>query len=252
MNRIVEGWDRTYSAGRGCMWYPDEGLVRFIARFLKMRVSVDKFEVKRKVGRVIDVGCGNGRHVVLFAEQGFDVWGTDPSSRAITYTRDWLIKRDLNATLNVCDGEQLPYAGEFFDVAVCFGVLDHVRFYKAKKIMREIHRVLSPKGLFYVSLRSFEDVEAPGNHDNTCVLDSGYEEGLIQHFFDKSEVCELLRGFEVLDVEVHDERFPAFLGKDKSFNQTSKGVKDPIDLKQPFTWSKYSRWHLGCRKKEVR
>lgn len=243
-------WDGIYEASHGLLWYPDEGVIRFIARFLRIREGLTKWIVKRKVGLLLDLGCGNGRHVALFAEQGFHVCGCDVSERAIDLAREWLRSRRLKAQLDVCEGDDLPYQDESFDLVLCFGVMDHVPIEKANGIMKEIRRVLVPNGLVYVSLRSTFDVEVPDNASHTLVLNSGYEKGLVQHFFDQSEIAVLLRGFRVLDVELHEEKFPLFLGKDKNSKQTSEGIFGVIDLTRNFGWSRYSRWHVVCAKEE--
>lgn len=38
---------------------------------------------ENNVSRILDIGCGTGRHTVFFAERGFDVYGFDFSLYAI-------------------------------------------------------------------------------------------------------------------------------------------------------------------------
>lgn len=67
-------WDKVYSKRNfGEALLPREGVVRFSARYLKRRVGVNSYGIKRRIKRVIDVGCGNGRHVKFFAEEGYSV-----------------------------------------------------------------------------------------------------------------------------------------------------------------------------------
>jgi len=247
-----EEWNELYSKKFGGSWYPNEGIVRFTARFLKRRNGIDAYEEKRKINRLLDAGCGNGRHVIFFAEQGFNTYGIDISKEGVEIASAWLNKRGLDANLNVGDIEKMPYENEFFDAIVSFGVLDHITFSKAKAAMNEIKRVLAPKGYVYLTLRSTEDSEfdrgeAAGR--NTFVLQEGYEKGIIQHFFDIEEIKELFEGFKIFDIEVYEERFPELYTVDKAFLQSSTGMKKYIDLSKPIELNKkYSRWYIAAEK----
>ena len=58
----------------------------------------------------LDLGCGIGRHTVLFAENGFNVSGFDISKEGIRKTKEWLKNLDLKAALKVGDMLELPYS----------------------------------------------------------------------------------------------------------------------------------------------
>jgi SAM-dependent methyltransferase len=250
---MEEKWEKVYTKRFNGMWYPCEGFVKFSARYLQRRVGIEVFDIKRKVDRILDVGCGVGRHIVFFAEQGFDVYGVDISKEAIEIANAWLAKKGLKADLRVGDIEKLPFDDEIFDVVVSHGVLDHIPFSKAKKAMEEIKRVLAPKGggVGYITLRSTEDSECGRGEKvgkNTFVLQEGYEKGIIQHFFDLEEIKELFKGFNVFDIELYEEKFPAVYSVDKSFLQSSKGIKKYIDLSNPDLSLKSSRWYIAAEK----
>ena len=105
----MQNWDKVYSKKFGGTWYPNEGVVRFAARYLKRRVGINVYEKKKKLKRILDAGCGNGRHVVFFATQGYDVYGFDISKEAIKIAKAWLIKEKLKAHLQVSDIEKLNF-----------------------------------------------------------------------------------------------------------------------------------------------
>jgi len=249
----LEGkWDKVYSEIFGGQWYPGEGVVRFSSRFLQRRTGIDVYDKKREVGRVLDAGCGNGRHIVFLAEQGLDAWGIDISEKAIEIANAWISKRGLNAHLNVCDITQLPFEKGYFDAAISFGVLDHIPFSEAKTAIAEIRRVLADDGYLYITLRATEDTEYGRGEQaekNTYVLQEGYEKGLIQHFFDMGEINELLDGFKIFDIERYDQRFPDVYTVDKAFLQSSKGIKKYFDITKPLGFNlQYSRWHIVAEK----
>ena len=249
---MKKNWDKVYTTAFGGNWYPDEGIVRFTARYLQRRLGIDVWNVKRKVNRLLDDGCGNGRHVVLFAEQGFDVYGIDISPEAVQIAEAWLAKKGLKAHLETASVTKLPFADRYFDVVTSFGVLDHIKFSEAKEAAAEFKRVLVPSGYLYITLRSVEDSECGRGKEvdkNTFVLQEGYEKGIIQHFFDQKEIEELLKGFRIFDIECYEEKFTDVYTLDKSFLQSSKAEKRFIDISKPVNLNlKSSRWHITAEK----
>ena len=214
MNRqsseIAQQWDQVYESKFNTVWYPNEDVVRFCARLIQKNLSYDTYEVKRDVEHVLDLGCGNGRHVVFFAHQGFMVSGIDISAKAIEWAKDWCNREGLDADLRVADIKRLPFEDYSFDVVVSHGVLDHVTMEDARYSVGEVWRVLKPTGLFYCDLRSVEDFESGSGKQvapNTFVIMDGFEEGLIQHFFTLDEVYALFDSlFRIIYFETNDHR----------------------------------------------
>jgi len=247
---MEEKWADVYTKRFGGMWYPSEGCVKFSSRYLKRRVGIDVYDAKRSTGRILDAGCGIGRHVMFFAEQGFDVCGVDISKDGLEIANAWLAKKGLKADLRVGDIGKLPFDDGYFDVAISYGVLDHVPFSEAKSAINEIKRVLTPDGYLYITLRSTEDAEFGRGDEvdhNTFVLQEGYEKGIIQHFFDLEDIKELFEGLKIFDMELYEERFSSVFTVDKAYLQSSKGGRGHIDLEKPVNMNqKYSRWHISA------
>lgn len=99
-----------------------------------------------QVRRVLDLGCGHGRHVVMLAEQGYEVSGIDISDVAIGVARDWVAQMGLRADLRTGTATTLPYGEGVFDLVISHGVLDHIYYEESQQAVREIHRVLKPMG----------------------------------------------------------------------------------------------------------
>lgn len=244
-------WNEVYGKRLAGMWYPDEGVVRFVARYLSRRIGVDSYENKRSTERILDAGCGLGRHIVFLAEQRFNVYGIDQSTQALRMANAWLEKRGLKAGLSVGDVTRLPFRDKSFDAVISCGVMDHLRPPQASDAVEEVSRILDDGGYLYLTLRSVEDCEYGRGEKvghNTFILEKGYERGLAQHFFTREEVSELLGRFRLFDIECHDERFPSSFGVDKAYLQTSKGLKGHVDLSSLDLNMKYSRWHIAAEK----
>jgi SAM-dependent methyltransferase len=108
--------------------------------------------------RVLDVGCGSGRHVAAaYRLQGAMVFGVDPCRADLDAARDRLRLHDrLGAhgggrwSLGAADARALPCADDAFDLVICSEVLEHVR--EDRQAVAEITRVLRPGGVLAVSV----------------------------------------------------------------------------------------------------
>jgi ubiquinone/menaquinone biosynthesis C-methylase UbiE len=118
--------------------------------------------------RVLDAGCGDGRNLISFLQQGFDCHGVDSEPEAIALIRQTAARLapDLPATnFVVADVAHLPYPDEYMPAVICSAVLhfaeDETQF---RSMVDEMWRVLAPKGLFFARLASnigMEDLVGP-------------------------------------------------------------------------------------------
>ena len=77
--------------------------------------------------RVLDVGCGPGRHALSLARRGFDVLGVDHSAEFVRLAREAAVADGVSATFEELDVRELERPGEF-DATIClcqggFGLL---------------------------------------------------------------------------------------------------------------------------------
>jgi SAM-dependent methyltransferase len=108
--------------------------------------------------RVLDVGCGSGRHLTAaYRLPRAVVVGLDPALAELRAARerlrlhDRLVKHsDVRWALCAADGLNLPFGDERFDLAVCAEVLEHVP--DPAHAAAELLRVLRPGGHLVVSV----------------------------------------------------------------------------------------------------
>jgi len=158
----------------------------------------------RGMRKVLDVGCGGGRHLLYLAKQGFVVYGTDRSATGLTISRERLEKEGLKAVLRQCDMTEVPFPDEFFDAVLSTQVLHHNRLENVGKAVGEIRRTLKEGGLFFTNLLGKGDhKESKGKkiEPGTYICDSGIEAGMPHHFFTRQEVETLLEGFEIMSLK---------------------------------------------------
>jgi SAM-dependent methyltransferase len=155
--------------------------------------------LQRERGRVLELGCGNGNNLLLFAEFGWEVTGVDCSSGALA---DASHNLDGAGTLIGCDLTRdfpVPEAA-IFDAILLPNVVYYLPRRDFLRILRECRKRLRPGGLMFLSTRVKEDwrwgrgteVE-PGGFRLEC-RETG-EFGLLNVFYDSDEVAELIRTY---------------------------------------------------------
>jgi 2-polyprenyl-3-methyl-5-hydroxy-6-metoxy-1,4-benzoquinol methylase len=93
------------------------------------------------LGRVLDVGCGNGKLLDALSRRSSELTGIDASAAAIELAR----KRVPKANLMVADVQHtLPFSDAAFDIVFMLDVLEHLQ--SPVRAVSEAGRVLRPGG----------------------------------------------------------------------------------------------------------
>ena len=140
-------WEHLHSQPRFRPKYPTELIVQFVFRSFKRDGSQ----------KVLDLGCGAGRHVVFMARENIAAYGVDLSSEGIEYAKKSLDEQGLSAILKQGSVSEIPFEDELFDGIICYGVLYYCKIEEIKKAINEIKRVLKVGGKGLVVVRSTED-----------------------------------------------------------------------------------------------
>ncbi|WP_417668094.1 class I SAM-dependent methyltransferase [Roseibium sp.] len=208
----AERWNDAYRRGDNFLFYPNEEVIRFFARKVAKRVGPTEIAFRNGFGpqtRVLDFGCGIGRHVKFSLDLGLKACGVDLSEHAIAVGRQWLRDCghcDVEELLIQGEGGALPCENASFDVAISHGVLDSMPFAIALECILEISRVLKPGSLFYLDLISNDDSDLEPGFNSELVVEKQHEIGTIQSYFDGPKIDELLgASFELIE-KVHVQR----------------------------------------------
>ena len=137
-----EIWEKLYQQGWGGAW-PREEVVRWAVRCCSDRTA-------RKDKRVLDVGCGNGRHLWMLAVEGFRVVGFDASPSAVRMCRQLVVREDLAARTEIIEGglEVLDQLSDGFDMALDSTTLCCVRSGERRMALSRIASLLTTEGSF--------------------------------------------------------------------------------------------------------
>jgi SAM-dependent methyltransferase len=111
-------------------------------------------------GRVLDVGCGTGEHVLMAADAGCEAVGIDIASSAIRLARAKASERGISARFIVGDARNLASLGEQFDVVLDCGLFHVFDDADRAPFVASLASVIRPGGEYF--MLCFSENEPPG------------------------------------------------------------------------------------------
>ncbi len=226
-------------------WFRELDRRVFDPRVLRLTVGADPRPFSRFVDfgslrgkHVLEVGCGSGFAVQLFAEAGAEVTALDLTNWAVETTRARLAAFGLEANVRPGDGERLEFADDSFDLVFSWGVIHHSA--DMDRALRELVRVLKPGGgvvlmvyhrrsLFYGFYKALEHTQPlaqrVGLHFEGAR--TGEVRGLVVRHFARAELRAKLEavGLEVVRIQPY--------GQDSELLPLPRRVRVPITDRLP-------------------
>lgn len=164
--------------------------------------AIEEFR-RQGCGRVLDLGCGTGRHTVCLVDAGFEVHACDGSAEAVALARRVLPE----VRFEVCDMTALPYEDGCFDALVCHQVIQHGRMADIERAVAEMQRVLKTGGRLALTVVSTEHPKARTGREiepNTRIDTDSVDGAIPHHFFTDGELRRLLDRCEIARIEHFD------------------------------------------------
>ncbi|MHB8904228.1 MAG: class I SAM-dependent methyltransferase [Patescibacteria group bacterium] len=198
----IEYWENEFR----CNWKNGSYANNHFLKFLK--------NYKDQIGpKVLDLGSGDGRHLILLAQLGYNVTGLELTESGINNTRCRLKNRGLTAELIQASFHEIPYENESFETVISTQALHYNNWVGVLQSFSEISRVLRPRGLFFFRARSDkgawrETDERIPDYGITRIETRGENKFVVMvHDFTLSEIAELAdkKNFDVLGIPIDED-----------------------------------------------
>lgn len=198
-------YNSTYSSVHNAnIWLSGEK-TEYFAEYKAEQISSFYESYKRKLSlKILDIGCGLG-NIEKYLTQDFShssIWGIDVSEKCILEAEK---KKYPNCEFKVYDGRSIPFSDNKFDLILLACVLHHVPSLLRNNLIKEIKRVLNPKGIIFIFEHNLLN-PLTRYTVKSCEFDAQAE------FLSRSEVIKLLNqeGISILKKK-YIVFFPRFL-----------------------------------------
>ncbi|WP_295653721.1 class I SAM-dependent methyltransferase [uncultured Mucilaginibacter sp.] len=115
------------------------------------------------VKTVLDAGCGGGRNLVYFLQNGYEVWGIDPNREALEAVKElsqMLAPENPTSNFIMAPSENLPFEDSYFDLVISSAVLHFAQSQTHfDAMLQSMWRVLKPGGYLFARLASDIGIE---------------------------------------------------------------------------------------------
>lgn len=208
---------------------------------------IEKEINNNKKARLLDIGCGTGRHTIELSKRGYTITGIDLSDSLLKRAKEKAIEQNLQIVFQKHDARELPFQNEFdLVIMLCEGAFplmetDEMNF----QILRNAANALTPKGkLIFTTLNglfplfhSVKDFLSSGtgegnatysnhsfdlmtfrDHNTTFVVDDfGNKKEMVcnERYYVPSEITWLLKSLDFQIVDIFGAKLGAFSQTDK-------------------------------------
>ena len=191
----VRDWDRIYRV---------RGDLRF-AVLPKIRKAARDFKASN-YKKILDLGCGTGKHSIFLAKQGFLVYATDMSPAGIDIAKKKAESQGLkNIHFKQHGMRSITFTNGFFDALICTWSIYHGTLNEIRKTIGEIYRVFRPGGTVITDFLSVTTESYGLGREierDTFIGDKDQEEDVPHHYTTKEEIHRLFAEFCQLGVRL--------------------------------------------------
>ena len=158
--------------------------------------------LKHKKGRVLDLGCGTGRHFI--EQEGLKFYGTDFSQQMLELAKKKAADKGIDVELKHSGADNIPYKDCFFDYVIYIAVLHCIMSKeKRKESLKEIFRVLKPHGEVFIAVMGINSPRAKNKGDVIIPWTrDGKRYERYYYIYDKDELIRVVKsaGFKILKI----------------------------------------------------
>ncbi|MFC1621902.1 class I SAM-dependent methyltransferase [Patescibacteria group bacterium] len=160
----------------------------------------------KRGGKLLDVGCGDGKVLELFDNGNWKLYGIEPYGKP----------KNARATIHHVPFENTKLPDDTFDVITLWHVFEHI--INPNLVLRELNRILKKNGLLFLSIPNVESFSAKLFKNNWFAL---YPPVHIFHY-SIDTIAKVLEksGFEVKKVDKFSWEYTPFVILQSLLNST--------------------------------
>lgn len=152
-------------------------------------------------GRLLDIGCGEGRHAIVASGLGFKVTAVDYEPLALERARRLAKEKGAgDIVFRIADILHLQASATVFDIVLDYGCLHHQRKADWPDYKASVLNMLSHDGFYILSVFSPNFPIFRGSPKNWHIAQGAY-----RRYFTRGDILELFgREFEALEMIEED------------------------------------------------
>ncbi len=157
--------------------------------------------LKKQKGKILDIGCGSGRHFI----KGKTIYGVDSSEKMLKLAENKAKKLKIKLNLKKTSADNLPFEDSFFDSALFIATLHCINDEKKReKALKELYRVLKSGGEAIISVWSREHERVKNKPKEAFIPWTINRKKYLRYYYlyDKKELENLLKktGFRITKI----------------------------------------------------
>jgi len=222
-------WNKSYSKNENLLLYPHEEVIRFTNKYINKRIDISRFENSfSEKPKIIDFGCGAGRHVLYFAQNHLYPIGIDISDVALEKAHELLsynkISKNEYELRSVIDFEENIHK-DSIDYAIAHGSLDSMPTSDAITYSNDIFNLLKNHGLFFVEVINnyFIPKSQKEVGDLEFLVQDEFENNTIQNYYDEKKILKVFEKFKIVHSKIIKYQ-NTNLGYDTSFDNIALNI----------------------------
>ena len=138
-----------YGGGKGKF---SEGIEKVLDQFTKQRVTRLN-QYMNKPGKVLDLGCGNGRFLLFMQQLGHEIYGVEMAGGSAERAR-----RVAGLSLKVGLLEPDDFASNTFDAITLYHVFEHLT--EPRKYLDIISKIIKPGGYVVIAFPNIDSFQS--------------------------------------------------------------------------------------------
>ena len=191
--KTAQLWDKVHQSNVYHSEYPSDNAQAFLRNHVRITEGAK---------RILDHGCGTGRHALLFNNAGLEVYAIDSSENALSQLRS----KDAFNKINIQYSEysNLPFDNDYFDYVFSEGVLYYGDEQSFISGLSEIYRCLKPNGVVRIYTKTDRDYwvtygEALGN-DTYRANNHAFENEMLIYCASHKKIIEHMERFTTMTI----------------------------------------------------